>query len=298
MSSYPVSSVGAIPDVPFPGGEQGPIMVAVPVSALSWPVRDGSDGDGRSAMVVEGAGKIKSGDLVAFCKVVVVAPARVCRDGRVQADGRPCDHARLGAAEVELDAACGPEAIERAAAGVHLTGKVKGKARREMSIAFTLRAVLLMMLMPGADARHVMATLLGDLLAVPWRRAHTVASGTVLSSWRTAIGPAPLRQLERQWLAAVTVAGADHPDRPAGIDVGGGLRVGSIDGTVTRLPDTKANRRHYGTAGTAGSGYPQIRSLHATDAFTRAGRAVVTGPAGGDKAEAEQKLLDRNQGVA
>ena len=146
MSSYPVSSVGAIPDVPFPGGEQGPIMVAVPVSALSWPVRDGSDGDGRSAMVVEGAGKIKSGDLVAFCKVVVVAPARVCRDGRVQADGRPCDHARLGAAEVELDAACGPEAIERAAVGVHLTGKVKAKARREMSIAFTLRAVLLMIL--------------------------------------------------------------------------------------------------------------------------------------------------------
>jgi hypothetical protein len=59
------------------------------------------------------------------------------------------------------------------------------------------------------------------------------------------------------------------------------------------MPDTTANRRRYGTAGTAGSGFPQIRSLHANDAFTRAGRAVVTGPAGGDKAEAEQKLLDR-----
>jgi hypothetical protein len=59
------------------------------------------------------------------------------------------------------------------------------------------------------------------------------------------------------------------------------------------MPDTTANRRRYGSAGTAGSGYPQIRSLHASDAFTRAGRAVVTGPAGGDKAEAEQQLLDR-----
>ena len=300
MSFYPassvnVSSVGAIPDVAFPDGDQGTAIVAVPISALSWPVRDGSDGDGRSAMVVEAAEKIKSGDLVAFCKVVVVAPAKVCRDGRVQAEGRPCDHARLGAAEVELDAACGPDTIERVAAGVRLTGKIKAKARREMSIAFTLRATLLMTLMPDADARQVMATLLGDLPAVPWRRAHVVPSGTVLSSWRTAIGPAPLQRLQQQWLAAVNtvnVAGADA-DGPAGIDVGGGLRVGAIDGTVTRMPDTKANRDRYGSAGTAGSGYPQIRSLHASDAFTRAGRAVVTGPAGGDKAEAEQTLLDR-----
>jgi hypothetical protein len=162
-----------------------------------------------------------------------------------------------------------------------------------MSIAFTIRAVLLMMLMPDADARHIMATLLGDLPAVPWRRPHAVPSGTVLSRWRTAIGPAPLQQLEQQWPAAVTTAGAEHQDGPAGIDVGGGLQVGAIDGTVTRIPDTTANRDRYGTAGTAGSGYPQIRSLHAGDAFTRAGRAVVTGPSGGDKAEAEQKLLDR-----
>jgi len=291
---YPVSPVSAIPMVQFPGAVEGTVMVAVPVSALAWPVREGSAGDGRSAMVISGAGKIQTGELVAFCKVVVVAPARACRDGRVQADGRPCDHARLGAAEVELDAACGPGTIERIAAGVHLTGKVKAKARREMSIAFTIRAVLLMMLMPHADARQVMATLLGDLLTVPWRRAHAVPSGTVLSRWRTAIGPSPLQQLKQQWMAAVAeVAGADHEDGPAGIDVGGGLRVGAIDGTVTRMPDTKANRRRYGSAATAGSGFPQIRSLHAADAFTRAGLAVVTGPAGGQKAEAEQILLDR-----
>lgn len=298
MPVYPVSPVSAIPDVQFPGEDQARVMVAVPVAALSWPVREGADGDGRSAMVISGAGKIRSGDLVAFCKVVVVAPATVRRDGRVQADGRPCDHARLGAAEVALDAACGPDTIEQVAAGVRLTGKrIKAKARREMSTAFTIRATLLMTLMPDADARQVMATLLGDLLAVPWRRAHGVPSGTVLSRWRTAIGPAPLQQLQQQWLAAVETAGAnvgtEGGDGAAGIDVGGGLRVGAIDGTVTRMPDTKANRRRYGTAGSTGSGYPQIRSLHANDAFTRTGRAVVTGPAGGDKAEAEQTLLDR-----
>lgn len=292
MSFYPVSPVSAIPEVQFPGPDHGIGMVAVAASALSWPVREGADGDGRSAMTVEGARKIKSGDVVVFCKVVAVAPALVRRDGRVQADGRPCDHARLGAAEVALDAACGSGTIERIAAGVHLSGKIKAKARREMSIPFTLRATLLMTLLPGVDARAVMATLLGDLLIVPWRREHVVPSGTVLSRWRTAIGSVPLQQLEQQWLTAVTVAGADR-DGPVGIDVGGGLRVGAIDGTVTRMPDTKANRDRYGSAGSAGSGYPQIRSLHANDAFTRAARAVVTGPAGGDKAEAEQRLLDR-----
>jgi len=59
------------------------------------------------------------------------------------------------------------------------------------------------------------------------------------------------------------------------------------------MPDTKANREAFGTAGAPGTGYPQIRHLHATDAFTRATLAAVTGPAGGDKAEAEQVLLDR-----
>lgn len=351
MSFYPVQPVGAISGVVFPGGDRVSVMVAVPVAGLSWPVVEGSGGDGRSAMLVGGAGKIKSGDVVAFCKVVVVAAARVRRDGRVQAQGRPCDHARLGAAEVELDAVCGPDTIERVAAGVRLTGaravqqaggpvaeqaaeqaaeeagggavgtarkRVQGMARREMSVAFTIRAVLLMTLMPGADARQVMATLLGDLPGVPWQREHVVPSATVLSSWRTAIGSEPLRRLQRQWLAvnAVTTDHShihDHSDihghshdgdgngdgghgggvSGVGIDVGGGLRVGAIDGTVTRMPDTSANRARFGSAGASGSGYPQIRSLHANDAFTRATRAVVTGPAGGDKAEAEQTLLDR-----
>ncbi len=293
MLFYPVSSGSAIPEVRLPGGDEGTVMVAVPISALSWPVRDASEGDGRSGMVVEGAGKIKSGDPVVWFKAVAVTPAKVCRDGRVQAEGRPCDHARLGAAEVELDARCGPDAIERVAVGVRLTGKIKAKARREMSVAFTIRVVLLMTLMPDADARHVMATLLGDLIALPWRRAHSVPSGTVLSRWRAAIGPAPIQQLQRELLRAVVTEHRHDAAGPPGIEVGGGLRVGAIDGTVTRVPDTPANREQFGTAGAAQSGYPQVRHLHACDAFTRASLAAVTGPAGGDKAEAEQVLLDR-----
>jgi hypothetical protein len=265
-------------------------MVAVPVSALSWPVAEGSSGDGRSAMVVAGAEKITSGDLVVWCTIVAVAPAVVRRDGRVQADGRPCDHARLGAAEEQLDQMVGPGTIDRIAAGVRPTGKIKGTGRRELSVAFTLRATLLMTLMPQADTRTVMATVLGDLLGVPWKRPHTVASGTVLSTWRTAIGPEPMLELQHLVLDA---AFAEHRDTPPGVEVGGGLRIGAIDGTVTRMSDTTANRAEFGTAGTAGTGYPQIRHLHLSDAFTRNTFAAPTGSAGGDKAEAEQKLLDR-----
>lgn len=292
MSFYPVSSLAAIPGVEIPDAGQV-MMVAVPVAALGSPMRAEAGGDGRSGLVVAGVDRIRTGDLVAWCKVVVVAAAVVRRDGRVQAQGRPCDHARLGSLEVELDRRCGAGMIERIAAGVRLTGKkeVTGRARREMSVACTIRAVVLMALMPEADQREVLTTLWGDLVGVPWQRPHPVVSPTVLSSWRAAIGPAPLLELQQELLSVVV---AEHDAAgPPQVEVGGGLRLGSIDGTVTRMPDTKANREAFGTAGAAEAGYPQIRHLHASDAVTRATLAVVTGPAGGDKAEAEQQLLDR-----
>ncbi len=157
-------------------------------------------------------------------------------------------------------------------------------------MAFTIRAVLLMTLMPDADAREVLTTLLGELVEVPWQRAHTVPSGTVLSTWRTAIGPAPLQELQRELLAAVV---AEHrPDRLLAVRCAAGsarLHRRHRDPDA----DTAANRAVSGTAGAAETGYPQIRHLHISDALTRATLAVVTGPAGGDKAEAEQALLDR-----
>jgi len=212
VSFYPVSSRPVIVGVEIPGVDQATaqaVMVAVPVAALAWPVRTGSGGDGRSALLVAGAEPITAGGPVAWCKVVVVAPALLRRDGRVQAQGRPCDHARLGAVEEELDRRCGPGTIDRIAADVRPTGKIKAVARREMSVAATIRAVLLMTVMPDADHREVLTTLLGELSAVPWRRAHAVPSGTVLSTWRAAIGEAPLQQLQRELLAAV---GAEHRD--------------------------------------------------------------------------------------
>ena len=78
-------------------------MVAVRAEDLVSPARRPLGEGDWSAAAVAGTAKIRSGDMVVFCKVVAVAPAVVRRDGRIQADGKPCDHARLGVLEERLD---------------------------------------------------------------------------------------------------------------------------------------------------------------------------------------------------
>ena len=72
----------------------------------------------------------------------------------------------------------------------------------------------------------------------------------------------------------------------------------SIDGSLTRVPDSDANRQAYGSAGTAdgSSPYPQLRELRCSQAPARATLAVAAGPSGAgagggrDKGEAGQVL--------
>src|SRR5215813_12139620 len=139
-------------------------MVAVRAGDLRSPARVGLGKDGRTALVAAGAGRVRTGDVVVFFKPVVVARAVVRGDGRVQAGGHPADHARVGAAEQQLDALTGaPGLIDEIAASVRLAGKVKGEARRAMTCALAVRFTLLMTLMPDADYPEVFAALLGDL---------------------------------------------------------------------------------------------------------------------------------------
>jgi len=274
-------------------------MVAVRVADLCSPAGPGAGKDGRSALVVAGAGTIRSGDVVVFCKPVAVAPAVVRRDGRVQAAGHPADHARLGVAEDRLDALAGrPDVIGQIAAGITLQGKVKGAARRAMTPALAIRVTLLMTLMPDADYAEVTAALLGDLAAVPWQRRYQLPTATVISTWREALGSGPLERLRDRVLAGIDAEHREHDYRAVSA---GDLDLGSIDGSLTRTPDTPANREAFGSAGTADDSapYPQLRELRISHASTRAALAVVTGPSGAaagasrDKGEAEQVLLDK-----
>lgn len=300
MSFYPVMP----PDV-TPGcaedaglgllGQAG--VIAVRVADLASPCRRGLGRDGRTALTAAGPGRIRSGDLVVWLKPVAVAPAVVRRDGRVQAAGHPADHARLGVAEERLDELCGiPGAIDEIARTVTLEGRVKGVARRAMTPALAIRFTLLMTLTPDADYTEVMEILLGDLVLVPWQRPYRVPTAAVACTWREALGPAPLERLQDLVLAGVD---GEHRSRDYRAITAGDLEVGSIDGSLIRVPDTPANRKAFGSAGTAddSSPYPQLRELRISAASTRATFGVTTGPSGAgaarDKGEAEQVLLDK-----
>jgi hypothetical protein len=185
-----------------------------------------------------------------------------------------------------------PGAIDQVAAQARPQGKVKGTARRSMTIAAALRAVMPMAVMPEAGYGEILAALFGDLPPVPWHVPFDVPTGTVLATWRDAVGPEPVLHLQDMVLGASAAEHEEHDYRAISI---GDLHLGSIDGSVTRMPDRPANRAEFGSAGTSDDSapYPQLRDLLVSDASTRGTLGIVTGPSGGDKAEAEQALLDR-----
>jgi hypothetical protein len=289
---YPVASFSAsgADAREVPGG--GALMVAVRLRDLVSPAgRPLGDGD-RPALAIAGTERIRTGDQVVFLKVVAVAPARVRRDGRVQAQGSPCDHATLGPLEEWLEQQAGPGVIDGIADRAVLREEfVKGMRKRLLTRAFVIRAIILMTLMPDADAREVIIALAGDLAMVPWARAWRPASPRAFGDWRQALGPQPLEELRDIVLRA---SHAEHEARDWRAVVIGRLKVSSADGTLVRVPDTPANRAAFGSVGTGddSSPFPQVRALPLNDASTRALFGMPHGPAGTDKAAAEQKLLD------
>ena len=286
------ASAAAVPGG-WPPDLAGAGIVGVRAADLRSPLRRPLRAGDRTSLTAVGGEKIRTGDMVVFLKPVAVAPAVVRRDGRVQAGGHPADHARLGVIEQQLDEMTGqPGTIDEVAAQVTPRGKIKGSARRAMTMAAALRAVLLMTLMPEAGYGEILQALFGDLALLPWHVPFAVPTETVLATWRRAAGPDPVLRLQDMVLQA---SDAEHQERDYRAIEIGDLRLGSIDGSVTRMPDTPGNRAEFGSAGTADDSapYPQLRDLLVSDASTRGTLAVVTGPSGGDKAEAEQALLDR-----
>jgi hypothetical protein len=278
-----------------PGG--GSLMVAVRPGDLVSPLRNGrpvAEGD-RSALVIGGTGRIRSGGLVVFCKVVAVAPAQVRSDGRVQAQGSPCGHATLGPLEEWLEGKAGPGVIDGIAGRAVLREQfVKGERERLLARAFMIRVIVLLTLMPEACIRDVITALAGDLALVPWSRNWVPASERACGDWRNALGPGPLEELRDIVLRASWQEHEDRDWRAVTVGRGRPLKAGSLDGTLIRVPDTPANRKALGSVGTAddSSPFPQLRALPLNDASTRALLGMPHGPAGTDKAAAEQKLLD------
>jgi hypothetical protein len=293
---YPVASRAA---AGFTEGGQVPggLMVALRLEDVVPPLRNGGPlaaGD-RSALVIGGTARIRTGEVTVFCKVVAVAPARVRRDGRVQAQGSPAGHAALGPLEEWLEEKAGPGVIDGIADRAVLAGTyVKGERERLLTRAFMIRVIVLMTLVPDADVREAVIALAGDLALVPWARAWVPASARACGDWRNALGPEPLEELRDIVLRASWREHEDRDWRAAAAGRRRPLKVSSLDGTLIRVPDTPANRAAFGSAGTCddSSPFPQLRALPLNDVSTRALLGMPHGPAGTDKAAAEQKLLD------
>jgi hypothetical protein len=270
------------------------MMVAVPLELLASPLRSGRElgGGDRSALVIGGTGKIATGAMVVFCKVVAVAEAQVKRDGQVRAKGSPVHHATLG----PLEEKAGPGMVGGVAGRAPLGARfVKGRRERLLARAFMIRVIVLMTLMPGERPGDVIAALAGDLALVPWARPWRPASARAAGDWRNALGPVPLEELRDLVLGA---AWREHAGGgcPGAVRIGTRrpLKAGSLDGTLVRVPDTPANRAFFGTVGTGDDSgpYPCLRALPLTCCSCRALFAMPHGPAGTVKAESEQALLD------
>ena len=261
------------------------------------PLRNGAvpGGDCRPALVIGGTRRIRTGEPVVFCKIVAVAPAQVRRDGRVQAKGSPVHYATLGPLEEWLEEQAGPGVIDGIAERAVLREQyVKGERERLLASAFMIRAIVLMTLVPDAGVRDAVIALAGDLALVPWARPWAPASARALGDWRNALGPEPLEELQAIVLRASWQEHQDRDWRAVVIGRDRPLKAGAVDGTLIRVPDTPANRAVYGSVGTGddSSPFPQLRGLPMTDASTRGLLGMPHGPAGTDKAAAEQKLLD------
>jgi hypothetical protein len=270
------------------------MMVAVPLELLASPLKSGRGlgcGD-RPALVIGGTEKVRTGGPVVFCKVVAVAEAQVKRDGQVRAKGSPVHHATLGPLEDKPGADVAGGIAARAPLGARF---VKGQRERLLARAFMIRVIVLMTLMPEAGVSDVIAALAGDLALVPWARQWRPASARAAGDWRNALGPVPLEELRDLVLGS---AWREHRERgcPGAVTIGTKrpLRAGSLDGTLLRVPDTPANRAVFGTVGTGDDSgpYPCLRALPLTCCSCRALFAMPHGPAGTDKAESEQALLD------
>jgi hypothetical protein len=270
------------------------MMIAVPLELAASPLKSGrglGDGD-RSALVIGGTEKIRTGGAVMFCKVVAVAEAQVRRDGQVRAKGSPVHHATLG----PLEEKSGTDVIGGTAGQAPLDARfVKGRRERLLARAFMIRVIVLMTLMPQARIGDVIAALAGDLALVPWARLWRPASARAAGDWRKSLGPVPLEELRDLVLGQ---AWREHRERgcPGAVTIGKKrpLKAGSLDGTLLRVPDTPANRAFFGTVGTGDDSgpYPCLRALPLTCCSCRTLFAMPHGPAGTDKAAAEQKLLD------
>jgi Insertion element 4 transposase N-terminal len=223
-----------------------------------------------------------AGELAVFCRPVVTAPAVVRRDGTVLADAWLPDLVRLG----ELERHLGDGVIEEIAGAAVAEGRLKKRERRRlMSYPLVIRLMIAMGLMPDASYCEALARLAGLLADVPFTLDWHVPTEKVITEWRL---PVPADVMESIfWRAAGPLLAGEEPSAV----LLAGMMVCAADGMLVNIADTEANRKAFGSTGTADDSapFPQLRVVAIT---ARAGRAMLGAILGG-AAAGEQTLLKR-----
>ncbi len=251
-----------------------------PAGTLVLPAAD-LEFRGSGTVTVAGTA-LSKGDLALFGRPVVTAPAVICQDGTVKADGWLPDHVRLG----ELEPHLGDGVIEAIVGAAVAAARLRPRQRRRLlSYPLFIRLMIAMALMPKDPYCAVMATLAGLLADIPFVLEWHIPTGTAYTGWRMLI-PADLLE-EVFWHAAGTLVDADDPNALTLA----GKRVQASDGTLVNLAGTEKNRKAFGSAGTAdGSGpFPQLRIVALSE---KAGHAML-GAVMGRCGLGEQTLLKR-----
>ena len=236
----------------------------------------------RGKTVTAGGQAPAAGELAAFCRPVVTAPAVIRRDGTVLADAWLPDLVRLGGLEAHL----GDGVIEAIAGAALENGRLKPRQRRRiMSYPLVMRLMIAMTLMPDASYCEVLARLAGLLADIPFVLDWHVPTEKAVTDWRLLI-PADVME-DIFWQAAGPLISDDELSAV----MLAGMPVGAADGMLVNLPDTPANRAFFGSTGTADDSapFPQLRIIAVT---ARAGRAML-GAILGQAGTGEQTLLKR-----
>ena len=273
MSSCLPAVVGAIgsaesPDAGTPAG-------TVVVRAAGLRVHGGT-------VVMAGDAALRAGELAVFCRPVVTAPVLARRDGTVAADAWLPDLVRLG----EMERHLGDGVIEAVVEAVLARRRLKKRQRRRiMSYPLVIRLMLAMGLMPDASYCESLARLAGLLADVPFVLQWHIPTEKVVTQWRLLI-PADVME-SIFWQAAGPLIGDDEPSAV----MLAGMMVCAADGMLVNLADTPANRKAFGSTGTADDSapFPQLRVVALT---ARAGRAML-GAILGSSSAGEQTLLKR-----
>ena len=282
MEFYPVLPADASPGA---GGMDAPgVMPGIVAVRPADLRRPGRGGVSALVTVPPGGRSLASGEELVFCHQVTVSPAVVRRSGEVQAGGWLPDHVTLGLLEAHL-----PDGEIEELAGDFGCAEER---QRLLPAAMTVRLVMAMTLMPDGPVPEVICRAAGLLVYLPWARPWHVP-GTEAVTRRRDMIPAELSGA-LFWLAAGPIADPGEPGMRWR-----GLLLCALDGFQVRVPDTPANRKYFGSSGTAdnSSPFPQVRAVILTAARTKGTLGMEFGPSCDGEQTLTRRLVKARPGI-